>query len=1616
MKIKILLIVFFSIWLSQLGFAQVYILNEDFSLTSGIVPPIGWINQSSNNINNESWHFDNPTNRNINFPITAPFAIVDFNQSSSSSILRESILESKYFDASFNNNVILKFKHVFTSNSNIGYVDLFDGNQWLNVTSFSSSTVNPESFVLNVSNIIGGVTNAKIRFRFLGNGSGFWALDNLSIYSPVNLDLAITLSSPAFPYQSGNVPLNIKLSNLGIDTIFNATLSSSINNLSNSNINFNGIIPPAYDTILQLGNININSSSINTLKVFSSNPNGLGDQNKLNDTIDIAFRTNLCGVYTVGGLNPDFPTMTSAVNFLVQYGVSCPTVFQIRPGVYNEYFQLGPIQGANSVNTVTFISESGDSSSVIISRSSPGLTVSLVDSKYVRFKKVTLGGVMISNRAGDLELSNNKLSYLEINGFESKLQILNNLVTESISAYGLPCQSLLVKGNRFVGTNSLVFDRNTFTNDVLIEDNEFICSNPNNGYGVHFSLPSGRFKIRRNIFKGFGTGIMTFCEGAKIEISSNRIINNNIGSNNEVFGINLIVSRDSINIFNNYISLSGQGKAVGFYSYGSGNILMESNNVNINSSNGSSRIVELNNNFKRTIKNNIFYNENSGYIYYINDSVILSNTYSSNNNHYSNDKKKYYIGGNILYSLDEWKSYSGKDITTKSVCPFYKSNTKLEPSQSLLIGAGLFNSNINYDIDSTIRLIPPSLGAKEITLCNNDIGVNEILPVFNNNNPGFSPIEVVMYNHGTSTINQANLSYTINQGVVNTYNWSGSITSGQSVTVQVGTFNFQTGIEYTIKAWSELTQVQDCNHYNDTIIYKNAIQMCGVYTVGGLNPDFPTITSAVNFLVQYGVSCPTVFQIRPGVYNEYFQLGPIQGANSVNTVTFISESGDSSSVIISRSSPGLTVSLVDSKYVRFKKVTLGGVMISNRAGDLELSNNKLSYLEINGFESKLQILNNLVTESISAYGLPCQSLLVKGNRFVGTNSLVFDRNTFTNDVLIEDNEFICSNPNNGYGVHFSLPSGRFKIRRNIFKGFGTGIMTFCEGAKIEISSNRIINNNIGSNNEVFGINLIVSRDSINIFNNYISLSGQGKAVGFYSYGSGNILMESNNVNINSSNGSSRIVELNNNFKRTIKNNIFYNENSGYIYYINDSVILSNTYSSNNNHYSNDKKKYYIGGNILYSLDEWKSYSGKDITTKSVCPFYKSNTKLEPSQSLLIGAGLFNSNINYDIDSTIRLIPPSLGAKEITLCNNDIGVNEILPVFNNNSPGVSPIVVKLFNHGQSIINQASLNYTINQGVLNSYNWSGSIAPGQSVNVQVGTYNFQTGLEYTIQAWSELTQVSDCNHYNDTIDFKTAIPMCGVFTVGGVNPDFSDLQKAFDRLMKYGVSCRVKLNVRSGIYLNNLYLSAIPGASSVNNIEIVSENNDSTFVYIGGLITLADAKYLNIKSINLTTLLITGQSGDIKIANCKIQNQLYVFSSSGIINICNNYFNEGIVLSGINYGINVFSNLFDAANSQNCAIANVDRFNAFNGLRIFKNKTINGLNKTCQFGIRLVLVSGLVEITNNEIANCIYGIYDENTNGANYVISQNKITVLNCNSDFYGIYIGNNQGDYLFGSII
>lgn len=175
--------------------AQV-LISEDFSSATGSTPPTNWTNNDIDGGGNV-WEFDNPGGRDLTLPISDPAAIFDSDNYGSDGITEDCALETPLFDASVGTNPIyLSFDQYFDSDFGGSiYVEVWNGSAWVEVySSFSTTVGTSEHLLLDVTADINGASDAQVRFRWIGDYSMFWIIDNILVEQvsciPVS-DLAI---------------------------------------------------------------------------------------------------------------------------------------------------------------------------------------------------------------------------------------------------------------------------------------------------------------------------------------------------------------------------------------------------------------------------------------------------------------------------------------------------------------------------------------------------------------------------------------------------------------------------------------------------------------------------------------------------------------------------------------------------------------------------------------------------------------------------------------------------------------------------------------------------------------------------------------------------------------------------------------------------------------------------------------------------------------------------------------------------------------------------------------------------------------------------------------------------------------------------------------------------------------------------------------------------------------------------------------------------------------------------------------------------------------------------------------------------------------------------------
>lgn len=183
------------------------LLQEDFSTAADSTPPVGWSNNILEGIATDKWRFDNPGNRITSFSSTAPAAVFDSDFLSPDGGQENVALESLSFSAPSNAVITLTFQEFFRSNptGTKAVVDAFDGIRWVTVDSTGLQTSDPSTRTVDLTPHVAGVADARIRFRFIGNYSWYWFVDDV-VVSATPILPSTWLLFENFKTASGNTP------------------------------------------------------------------------------------------------------------------------------------------------------------------------------------------------------------------------------------------------------------------------------------------------------------------------------------------------------------------------------------------------------------------------------------------------------------------------------------------------------------------------------------------------------------------------------------------------------------------------------------------------------------------------------------------------------------------------------------------------------------------------------------------------------------------------------------------------------------------------------------------------------------------------------------------------------------------------------------------------------------------------------------------------------------------------------------------------------------------------------------------------------------------------------------------------------------------------------------------------------------------------------------------------------------------------------------------------------------------------------------------------------------------------------------------------------------------
>ncbi len=1233
---------------------------------------------------------------------------------------------------------------------------------------------------------------SSVMFRVLfgsdasGNNNGF-AFDDFLVYQAPDNDAGIVSINSLTAVCAGSVDVIAQIKNFGALALTSATVNWTVNGVAQTPVTFTGNLAPNTQTDITLGSYTFLSGTVYDVQAYTTLPNGVADQIAFNDTSTVSgFMTSLDGTYTIGGTSGDFATVVDAVDALNLYGVCGPTTFEIAAGTYTGRVELGNLVGISATNTVTFTSASGNASDVVVSYGATGTADNAVwyfnGASYINVEAITIkstasgsyGRVVVFEGGAN----NNTVSDCVI----ESVPVTSSLAAPVYSTSGSADNFNTIQDNHLkYGYYGIYFYASSSNYE---QGNKFLGNYVEEAYyyGI-YNYYQNELEVRGNfVYQTTPLGGTTFYPirvgySPGVQITHNKV--QDMGGSNS-YGIDIYYcnspSTNMALVANNMVSSEGMtGTVRGIYLYYSNYVKAYHNSIHLTSG-GTTYGMYLYAGTAATNAGNYFLVNNSvvnnagGTVYYWNEAAFLSSSSSFNNLYTSGSTFATIVASpNVTVTdLAQWQLYAPNDQV--SVGNPYLGTHDLHSNSPLLNAAATPVSEVTDDYDGDPRnATTPDIGADEFTPITDDAGVTAFVGI-DATCPGVADIEVTVNNFGMDPLATVTINCEINGVALTPYVHSDTIPVGGSENIVIGSYTFNANTPYDFVAWtSSPNGVADLNTSNDTLYYYGMqTAIFGNYTIGATG-DFPNIDSAVTFMSTYGICGPVVFDIQSGVYEGQITIPSINGADSINTITFQSETGNNSDVVIQYAAAGSTDNWVWSfngaDYVTLQNVTVTSTTTTNY-GRVIVFENGAHYNQVLGSKiNSLEVTSSLAAGIYSTSGSQDNYNTIANNEIFGGYYNIYFYGSSSNKEV--GNKFLNNKVYNYYmyGTYvyyndFVEVHGNTVLQNPTSTASNYPIYVYYCDSAIRVTNNYIYDDN-GS--YFYGLRVYYCDASANarglVANNMVAVDGVATTnYGLYVYYTMFFDIFHNSVLLNSGSTNYGIyfagTAANNpgNFKN---NSVVVTPNttgSRAIYSTTSFASTANEFS-NNNWYSNGPNLAYWGGTNYADIAAWSAFYPGDVV--STDGGYYATDDLHTNSILLDGAGLHLPEVPFDFDGDPRdPFTPDIGADEFLLVDLDMEVLAVhtlggLPLGAGDEHVVSAVVR---NFG--LLSQTNVPVTLSITGANTFTATDTIAstaPGQ-----VDTLYFEAFTATTL-GWNtvSVSVPTDDNNANNEMSYAQEV---------------------------------------------------------------------------------------------------------------------------------------------------------------------------------------------------------------------------------------------------------------------
>ena len=1403
----------------------------------------------------------------------------------------------------------------------------------------------------------------------------------------------------------GSNNFKVRIENVGSQTLTSAKINWWVKTNNGGYVpqapaTFTGSLSTGNSAIVSLGNYTLGASNSYSIQAVIDSVNNNTDLFLGNDSAKrIGIQPALSGVYSIGATG-DFSSLGAADSALDQYGICGPVVFNIEQGLYNESVIIGGYEGASNLNTLTVQADSLNTGPVTWSHIGTPLVLS-------KAKFVTLRGLNLSTTGTNVAFIQDSCTTLN---FEN-----NHFLSPNTSSSSTSLSVILGSGN---GLRNIKFSGNTIENGsngiylsgsssrvlgVEFSDNSFINYNYA-GIDVN-SVDS--LVVSKNDFLGVsnkGVYGVTIRYSNQFEVINNKVDHiSHISSANFPRAALLLFQANGSStsrslVANNFFAAEGNTSnvvSISTCSY----VDFVYNSVNVTDA---GQVLNLVNGANNRYLNNSVVNQGTGRVIYVSG----NNEYqtANNNNYYTQGTTLGYYKGSNYSNMSTWISGTSRDMNSVSGDPFFKSSSDLHSLGIVTHNLGSPFTGITTDIDGQPRSSStPDIGADEYTASPNDAGLDSISQALFCT--GSNNVLVQLTNYGTDTLKSARINWSISKDFGSplpqtAFNWVGSLPTGQSAMINIGSIVLNGDTSYQISAYSSLP-----NNNTDGFVGNDSISnmsrkaaMSGTYVVAqsGVR-DYSSILLAAQDLNTRGVCGPVKILVKSGTYNNSVTLNEIEGASSINRITIESDTANSSPALLSVN--GYALQLIGADYVTvkgfdFRTSYYAAVSMTSGNTDVSIENNRIwstfySYNRTYHYNSAIDVYNISNT--------PNRNIHIRNNTINGgLNGIYYYNSGYASGGLIEGNH--VSNFDE-IGINVFRDSSMIIHNNSVFdSSFTKGSM----GINFDNGGVTAIGNKVAMNSSYSGYGIRISNaggtsnSTLVVYNNAISViqnvNGNYSSTGLYLNNCSYLNLNYNSVSIDGgTNSISSAFYFNSGNNISLRNNSLVNLTNGFaIYSRSTSLITSSDY---NNLYSS-------GNNLAYRLSSystlanWRSGTGFDANSTSANANYMSAYEMRPNHIALDGTAQTIVGIATDIDGVVRGSSPDIGAYQFTTRADDAGVVTLKS--KQLCTGTQNVVVAMKNFGGDTLKSVNVHWAIsrNGGAYipqTTYSWNGVMPPGVVDSlVSLGSFNFIGG-DYNIRTYTSLPNTATDELFtNDTLNDQLLIQLNGTYTLGDKSSDFKSWSSFANTINAAGMCGPVVIKARPKTYNESIRLSNISGISATNHLTLTSDTGMGMATLID-TVTVVDLNNMKFTTIHHLKIDADGSEPAIRISGTSHNITIDTNTIDGPASFGNIANESAIFIDGIltpkpyniwvrsNEILNGSSGIYAASNSTTSRIGEMD----------FSDNTIENFYSN---GI-YVYGADTLKVKRNEISNSV----GANTSGlaihysARFEVDANRIAI-------------------------